>query len=82
LAATPLTRRAGDHDIPHTVDPVNAREQEMNAPPNIDTVTDSDGVHWRQTTPAMSDSLTIFSAELCVRPQRAGIPSSGRRFIS
>src|SRR3954466_12586489 len=61
----------------HTVDPVTAREQDMNAPPNIGSVTahsDSDIVHWLTNDTRDERFIDNIFAELCVRLQRAGIP--------
>jgi adenylate cyclase len=56
----------------------------MNAPPNVDTVTahsDSDVVHWLTNDTHDERFIDNIFAELCVRLQRAGIPSSGHRFM-
>jgi hypothetical protein len=64
---------------------VTAREQDMNAPPNIDPVTahsDSDVVHW--LTNDTRDERFIDNILLsCVSGSSArAFRSSGRRFIS
>jgi hypothetical protein len=48
IAAVSVDAVERRHDISCIIDPVTAREQDMNAPPNIDLVTahsDSDVVH-------------------------------------
>jgi adenylate cyclase len=54
-----------------------AREQDMNAPPNIDPVTahsDKDVLRWLTNDTRDERFIDNIFAELCVRLQRAGIP--------
>ena len=65
------------HDISRTVDRVTAREQDMDAPSNIDKVaTQSDGdvVHWLANGTRDQRFIDNIFAEMCVRLQRAGVP--------
>jgi adenylate cyclase len=56
----------------------------MNAPPNdpITAHSDSDVVHWLTNDTRDERFIDNIFAELCVRLQRAGITSSGRRFMT
>src|SRR5260370_11316083 len=74
---SPLTLSSGDMTYPASSIQVTAREQDMNAPPNIDSVTahsDSDVVHWLTNDTRDQRFIDNIFAELCVRLQRAGIP--------
>ena len=65
------------HDISRTVDRVIAREQDMDAPSNIDTITthaDGDVVHWLANGTRDERFIDNIFAEMCVRLQRAGVP--------
>jgi adenylate cyclase len=56
---------------------VNAREQDMNAPPNIDPATGysaSDVLHWLTNDARDERFIDNIFAEMCLRLQRAGIP--------
>src|SRR4051812_37668577 len=73
----PLTPSSADTIYPGPSIQVTAREQDMDAPPNIDPVTvpsDSDLTHWLTDGPRDERFLDNLFAELCVRPQRAGVP--------
>ena len=77
LRRAPLTPSSGDTTYPVPSIQVTAREQDMNAPPNIDPVTahsDSDVVHWLTNDTRDERFIDNIFAELCVRLQRAGIP--------
>jgi hypothetical protein len=63
---------------------VTAQEQNMNAPPNVDTVTahsDSDVVHWLTNDTRDERFIHNIFAELCVGFSERAFPSSGRRFM-
>ena len=62
-------------------DSVTAQEQDMNAPPNVDSVTSDSVVYWLTNDTRDERFLDNIFAELCVRLQRAAFLSSGRRFI-
>ena len=62
------------HTYPTPSIQVTAREQDMNAPPNIDPVTASDVVHWLTNDTRDERFIDNIFAELCIRLQRAGIP--------
>jgi len=55
-------------------DSVTAQEQDMNAPPNVDSVTSDSVVYWLTNDTRDERFLDNIFAELCVRLQRAGIP--------
>src|SRR5260370_21934552 len=74
---SPLTLSSGDMTYPASSIQVTAREQDMNAPPNIDSVTahsDSDVVHWLTNDTRDERFIDNIFAELCIRLQRAGMP--------
>jgi hypothetical protein len=74
LRRTPLTPSNGNtiYRVPSVQ--VIAREQDMNAPPNIDPVNaHSDVVHWLTNDTRDERFIDNIFAELCVRLQRAGI---------
>jgi adenylate cyclase len=64
-----------EHDISRTVDQT-VQEQDMNAPPNIDSATDSDKdvVHWLTNGTRDMRFIDNIFAEMCLRIQRSGIP--------
>jgi adenylate cyclase len=56
---------------------VTAREQPMNAPPNIEPVaasSDGDVLHWLTNDAREERFIDNIFAEMCIRLQRAGIP--------
>src|SRR6202051_3541605 len=80
---SPLTLSSGDMTYPASSIQVTAREQDMNAPPNIDPVTahsDSDVVHWLTNDTRDERFIDNIFAELCVRLQRrrTGVPQESR----
>src|SRR5882724_9597926 len=73
----PLTPSSWDTTYPAPSIEVTAREQDMDAPPNIDPVTadaDSDVVHWLINGTRDQRFIDNIFAEMCIRLQRAGIP--------
>src|ERR1700745_1376478 len=77
LLGAPLTPSSGRTTYPVPSIGVTAREQDMDAPSNIDTITthaDSDVVHWLTNETRDERFIDNIFAELCVRLQRAGIP--------
>src|ERR1700692_2686590 len=74
---SPLTLSSGDMTYPASSIQVTAREQDMNAPPNIDPVTahsECDVMRWLTNDTRDERFIDNIFAELCVRLQRAGIP--------
>src|ERR1700692_3846138 len=74
---SPLTLSSGDMTYPASSIQGPAPEQDMNALPNIDSVTahsDSDVVHWLTNDTRDERFIDNIFAELCVRLQLAGIP--------
>src|SRR4030081_472598 len=77
LRRTPLTPASGDTTYPVPSIEVTAQEQNMSAPPNIAPVTahsDSDVVHWLTNDTRDERFNDNIFAQLCIRPQHAGIP--------
>jgi len=72
-----LTPSAGTrHTLAQSIQ-ITAREQEMDAPPNIDPVTahaDSDVVHWLINGTRDQRFIDNIFAEMSIRLQRAGLP--------
>src|ERR1700676_4052277 len=74
---SPLTLSSGDMTYPASSIQVTAREQDMNASPNIDPVPAhfySEVVAWVTNGTRDERFIDNIFAELCVRLQRAGIP--------
>src|SRR5260370_27393497 len=74
---TRLISSSGDTTYPMPSIQIIAREQDMNAPPNIDPVTahsDKDVLRWLTNDTRDERFIDNIFAELCVRLQRAGIP--------
>src|ERR1700730_18142163 len=77
LRRAPLTPPSGDTTYPVPTIRVTAWEQDMNAPPKIDSVTALSGtevVDWLTNGTRDERFIDNIFAELCIRLQQAGIP--------